>query len=186
MRREPWIAVAMLALAACSASASGEQTTANAPVALTPSTVVTSTVPLVTSSVESEDASVFAAPGPTPISSCAVEYSPETLSARSWAFDGTLIAVGNVGDSQLGAVPSATFNVNTWYRGGSTPQVTVQFETGMISEFVPEVTTGTRLLVSGEPRWGGQPLDDAVAWGCGFTQPWTAAAAQQWTDAIRS
>jgi hypothetical protein len=103
------------------------------------------------------------------------------LAARSWAFDGTLISVGDIPDSQMGNVPAATFDVNHWYRGGDTPQVTVQFDMGTISEFVPEVTPGTRLLVAGEPRWGGQPLIDPVAWGCGFTQPWSSTSAQQWS-----
>jgi len=81
----------------------------------------------------------------------------------------------------MGHVPAATFKVNNWYRGGDTPQVTVQFDAGQLSEFVPEVTPGTRLLVAGEPRWGGQPLDNPVAWGCGFTQLWTSTSAQEWS-----
>lgn len=49
-------------------------------------------------------------------------------------------------------------------------------------ELAPTITAGTRLLVTGEPRWGGAPLDEPVAWGCGFTQAWTTAAAQRWTE----
>lgn len=116
--------------------------------------------------------------------SCAFEYNPSTLAERSWAFDGTLISLDSVDDSQLGPVPSATFSVNQWYRGGSGDLVTVQFEMGSISEFVREVEPGARLLVTGEPRWGGQPLDDPVAWGCGFTQSWNADAAESWAHAF--
>ncbi|MGZ4724548.1 MAG: hypothetical protein ACXV5U_08960 [Ilumatobacteraceae bacterium] len=62
--------------------------------------------------------------------------------------------------------------------------MTVQFEMGAISEFVPQVVPGTRLLVTGEPRWGGQPLDDPIAWGCGFTQRWSTGAANSWANAL--
>jgi hypothetical protein len=116
--------------------------------------------------------------------SCAFEYDPSTLAQRSWAFDGTLVSLGSLEDSRLGRVPSATFSVNHWYRGGGGDQVTVQFEMGPISEFAPEVEVGARLLATGEPRWGGQPLDDPVAWGCGFTQPWSADAAESWANAL--
>ena len=116
--------------------------------------------------------------------SCVSEYSTTILAQRNWAFDGTLISVGVLKDSHLGSIPSATFSVNHWYRGGTGDQVTVQFEMGQISEFVPQVEAGVRLLVTGEPRWGGQPLDDPVAWGCGFTQPWTADAAASWANAF--
>lgn len=116
--------------------------------------------------------------------SCAFEYSPSTLAERTWAFDGTLVALDTTEDSHLGQVPGATFAVNHWYRGGSGDQVTVQFEVGPISEFVSNVEVGARLLVAGESRWGGEPLDDPVAWGCGFTQPWTADTATSWTSAL--
>ena len=116
--------------------------------------------------------------------SCAFSYSPTTLAQRSWAFDGTLVSVGSLDDSHLGAVPSATFSVKQWFRGGSGDRVTVQFQIGRISESGPNVGTGARLLVAGEPRWGGQPLNDPVAWGCGFTQLWTESAAESWADAL--
>ena len=116
--------------------------------------------------------------------SCAFTYSPSTLAERTWAFDGTLVSSGATEDSHLGQVPSATFAVNHWYRGGSGNQVTVQFEVGAISEYVPNVEVGERLLVAGESRWGGEPLDDPVAWGCGFTQPWAADTATSWTSAL--
>jgi len=62
----------------------------------------------------------------------------------------------------------------------------VQYETGIVEELAPSVPPGTRLLVTGEPRWGGAALDDAVAWGCGFTQPWTAEASATWSEAFRN
>ena len=77
--------------------------------------------------------------------SCAFEYTEATLAERSWAFDGRLIAVGNVGDSRTRNVPSATFDVKHWYRGGSSQHVTAQFDMGTTSELVPEADSGTRL-----------------------------------------
>ena len=47
-----------------------------------------------------------------------------------------------------------------------------------------EAEPSTRLLVSGEPRWGGDALDDPIAWPCGFTQPWTEEAAAEWETAF--
>lgn len=67
---------------------------------------------------------------------------------------------------------------------GSGNGVTVQFEMGPIAKYVPDTEIGARLLVTGEPRWGGHPLDDPVAWSCGFTQPWTADAAESWANAL--
>jgi hypothetical protein len=44
---------------------------------------------------------------------------------------------------------------------------------------------GTRLLVSGEPRWGGAPLDRAIAYGCGgFTRYYEAALAEEWRRGV--
>ena len=43
-----------------------------------------------------------------------------------------------------------------------------------------EAELGTRLLVSGEPRWGGDALDEPIAWPCGFTRPWTEEEAAEW------
>lgn len=117
---------------------------------------------------------------PTVAASCAFEYNDATLAERSWAFDGTLLSISTGQDSKLGSVGTATFIVNHWYKGGAGPEVTIQYEQGPISEFAPAVDAGARLLVTGEPRWGGQPLDDAIAWACGFTQPWTPTAADQW------
>ena len=70
------------------------------------------------------------------------------------------------------------FKVHEWFTGGVDPTAVV---------WVPaNLMPGDRLLVSGEPRWGGAPLDDAIAWlGCGgFTTPYSAETAQVWRDAI--
>jgi hypothetical protein len=43
---------------------------------------------------------------------------------------------------------------------------------------------GSRLLVSGEPRFGGAALDDPIAWACGFTRWYNEADAQTWEQAF--
>jgi len=120
--------------------------------------------------------------------SCALAYSVDTLRQRSWAFDGTVTAISEGRDSRLGAVPVATFDVHRWYKGGSGTEVTVQ-----VGERVPQgnvvaddiaTGVGSRLLVAGEPRWGGDPLDDAIAWTCEFTQPWSEDGEREWRTAF--
>lgn len=87
-----------------------------------------------------------------------------------------------------GAACAFEFNEGTLAeRGWVFDGTLIEFSTGADSQLgdVPTATdTGARLLVTGEPRWGGEPLDDAVAWGCGFTQPWTSSAAEQWSTAF--
>jgi hypothetical protein len=127
------------------------------------------------------------APPPVAVSSsgsCVAEPTESTLSQRSWAFDGTVESIGVTHDSRLGSVPSATFSVHRWFKGGHDEKVTLQYEAGSISEFVPATGPGVRMLVAGDPRWGGQPLDDPVAWGCGFSLPWTDAAERAWAESF--
>ena len=116
--------------------------------------------------------------------SCALEFNKSTLRDRAWAFDRTVESIGVTTDSRLGAVPSATFAVRRWYKGGVGDRVTIQYDAGAISELAPSAGVGNRMLVSGEPRWGGQPLDDPVAWGCGFSSKWTETTERTWTDAF--
>jgi hypothetical protein len=121
--------------------------------------------------------------------SCAEVYSPEALVTRSFAFDGTVTSIEPRSDPKLptGQQESSwvTFDVNDWFLGGSgatvgiwMDQLNVETSAGTIS-----AELGTRLLVSGEPRWGGDPLDDPLAWTCGFTQQWTEDAAEEWSTA---
>lgn len=121
--------------------------------------------------------------------SCVEEYRPQTVANRRFAFDGTVIAIGErssaaeVGDPYV----PVTFTVNRWFRGGAGDRVT-------IAMFPPDAVTtvdnttysvGSRLLVSGEPRSGGAPIDDPVAWACGFTRWYNQADAQTWEQAFR-
>ena len=74
--------------------------------------------------------------------SCAFEYNEGTLAQRSWAFDGTLVAVSTGNDTRLDGVPAATFAVNHWYTGGTGDEITVQYDLGQLSEFAPAAETG--------------------------------------------
>jgi hypothetical protein len=121
--------------------------------------------------------------------SCVEAYSPATLAKRALAFDGTVTTIGQPSPSGREVadpyVP-VTFAVNRWLRGGHGAQVTVAM-------FPPDTTTtvdnapygiGSRLLVSGEDRWGSPSLDSPVAWACGFTRWYTDADAQTWQRAF--
>jgi hypothetical protein len=132
-------------------------------------------------SVPPAPSSVAVAPTPAPtggpvgggaggFGQCAFEFTPETLSAREWAFDGTVTAIaGNQG----------TFLVEHWYRGG--PAETVARTIDGLTEADgllggPGLEVGGRYLVAG---------DDQFAWSCGFTQFWNADVAADWARAFR-
>jgi hypothetical protein len=100
--------------------------------------------------------------------------------------------IGPGGSEDLGAglgYVAVTFTVHEWFHGGSGGTVTVDMwppaegpETTQVpdGEWGSPYAVGTRLLVSGEPRWGGEPLGQAVAWTCGFTRYYDEATATQW------
>lgn len=129
--------------------------------------------------------------GPVPgdgRASCVEGYDSTTIGHRSFAFDGTVTALGpgttnRPGTGRLDTV-AVTFAVNEWFTGGTGATVTVDLmspaSTGSGNE-VPLYEQGTRLLVSGEPRWGGDPLQDPIAWSCGgFTRYYEPAVADDW------
>jgi hypothetical protein len=135
--------------------------------------------------------------GPVPetaSASCAEVYAPQAIGKRAVAFDGTITGTGAGTSNKVGkgalATKAVTFRVNEWWRGGTGGSVTVDM---MSPGGTPQANdeqgvpyeVGTRLLVSGEPRWGGQPLDDAIAWGCGFTRYYDEATASSWRSATR-
>ncbi len=126
------------------------------------------------------------ASGPT-ASSCVETYSTQTLTHRAFAFDGTITALGEP-DDELGTV-AADFRVAEWLRGGSAAMVRLDLAApgvaGVDAEGgASEYAVGTRLLVSGEPRRGGRPLTDAVAWSCGFTRTHDVATAEAWRRSL--
>lgn len=138
-------------------------------------------------------ASVIKGRGPLPDSGaerCRENYSvAEAIGRRAFAFDGTIskIDAAEAASGPLGFA-SVTFEVNEWFSGGSDATVTVQMLPPTTQDLPPTNTedspplygVGTRLLVSGEPRWGGAPLEDAIAWTCGFTRYYDASTAEQW------
>lgn len=121
--------------------------------------------------------------------SCSLQYSPKEVSRRAIAFDGTVTAIGpgnsNRGDEGDLDYAGVTFQVHEWFRGGGTGTITIDLDQpgsgrGEIgTEHGPAYGVGSRLLVSGEHRWGLATDDDLIGWTCGFTRyydPQTAAA----------
>lgn len=119
---------------------------------------------------------------------CVERYNPHTLRSRDFAFDGTVTAVGDTAYTPDGVPPGVgdpvqvTFRVSEWFRGGSGTEVTVAMTppNAIISAGTTDYRVGTRLLVSGEPRFGGTPLQDPIAWGCGFTRDYDGTTALVW------
>jgi hypothetical protein len=116
--------------------------------------------------------------------SCVSEYSPDTLQERAFAFDGTVIERRAEHDPKAPVedgggdivTTRALFEVHEWFAGGSGQTALVWM--------MRDVAVGERLLVTGEPRWGGDPLDDAIAWECGFTAAQSGALAGEWRAAL--
>jgi len=122
--------------------------------------------------------------------SCVDTDSPAAVAGRSFAFDGTAVAIGPGLSNRSGPplpLAGVTFQVNKWFRGGTGGTVTVDMQApaSVSSDPLPAYGVGTRLLVSGEPRWGGAPLDAAIAWGCGFTRYYDPQTAAEWAAATR-
>lgn len=117
------------------------------------------------------------------VSRCVEFYDADgaALARRSFAFDGTVTGIGAPvsevpGDEAAVGYVGVTFAVDEWFEGGSAATVTV--------DLYGRPAVGLRLLVSGEPRWGGAPLDRAVAWPCGFTRYYDPATATDWRRAF--
>jgi hypothetical protein len=128
---------------------------------------------------------------------CVKPFSPETLAEQAFAFDGTVTSIGPARterNSHADPVDlrSVTFQVHTWFKGGFAGTAVVDMSPptgagtgGAVSEYVPAYQIGTRLLVSGTPRWGGAALADPIAWGCGFTRYYSSSMAAQWATATK-
>ena len=117
------------------------------------------------------------APGITPggsvgtgSASCVEQYTPTTLANRSFAFDGTVSAISG---------EQVTFTVGTAYRGAAGGTITLDAPgmtgTAITSAGGPNLAVGERYLVAG---------DDHFVWACGYTQPYDAAVAAEWTAAL--
>lgn len=129
------------------------------------------------------------------LASCAKGYSPATLAENAFAFDGTVLSIGpgitgRRPATGISALRAVTFRVNAWFKGGSGETAVVDMTQPSVAgkymdETVPSYRAGTRLLVSGAPRWGGAPLDNAIAWGCGFTRYYSPEKAAEWAAATK-
>lgn len=116
--------------------------------------------------------------------SCVERFTPATLADRDHAFAGTITRVEVAepgspdGETEAVSTTRVTFRVDEWFAGGSGDSVTLRTyaQPGMASsDETPEAAVGARLLVSG---------DAGFLWGCGFTQPYSAEAAQTFASAF--
>lgn len=138
-------------------------------------------------------------PGPTyfiSLANCAENYNLTALNRSAFAFDGTVSGVSarpksQNGSDMLDAYPfMVTFTVREWFRGGDQTSVTVD----MMAMPVPEAPgsqgegtdfrLGARLLVSGNSRTGGLPLQDPIASVCGLTRLYDEADANTWRQTL--
>lgn len=127
--------------------------------------------------------------------SCVESYDPLAVRGRAFAFDGEVARVGpsvsDRGDGTDLGLSGVTFTVREWFLGGRGDTVTVDMPpqsqvSDPSSEQGPIYGIGSRLLVSGESRWGGRsPLAAPIAWTCGFTRYYDQDSATEWRDAVR-
>lgn len=145
-----------------------------------------STDPALDDTSEIVTESVALASGAT--SSCVEEYSLTTLANRAFAFDGTVTEIESPEDTSPGSTAYAlvTFEVHEWFRPDGPNQVSVEMNPPGIDSSLPsaDYALGSRLLISGEPRWGGEPLDDPIVWSCGFSRTHSMEAAEGWRETL--
>lgn len=138
-------------------------------------------------------ATVAAGRGPLPVQdsgSCHQAYRLDALAERRFALDGTVIKIRSWAGTHV------TFQVNEWFAGvANVRDVTFDMPAPLSPGQQPTdsrqlgaatYTVGTRLLMSGDPRRGGAPLDDPVVFaGCGFTRYYDAATARAWRVTLK-
>ncbi|MEU7756872.1 hypothetical protein [Micromonospora sp. NPDC049171] len=138
--------------------------------------------------------------GPLPergAASCVERPTPGAIANRAFAFDGVVATIGPAHTNRPGVdrldLVGVTFTVGEWFSGGTASRVTVDMFPPVPGTHDPTAETfssyaiGSRLLVSGgprQPRPGGSPFDDAIAWGCGFTRYYDQSTAQSWRRAV--
>lgn len=131
--------------------------------------------------------------GPLPsnlAADCVELYDLVTLKHVVFAFDGTVSRITAMqspadGSGTLDGYVTVTFNVNEWFRGGDQSTVTLNMIKPLVSpDQQISYGVGTRLLVSGAPRFGGSPLQAAIAWGCGFSRYYDKDTAASWRHAF--
>lgn len=124
--------------------------------------------------------------------SCAFEYNTTTLSQRGFAFDGTVLSVGEPPPATGFADPyiPVQFVVNEWFKGAGPDTFTVHMFPPNAStsldqtESGPRWGIGSRLLITGESQYGAGVLIDPVVWTCGFSRTYDAPTANQWRQAF--
>ena len=135
----------------------------------------------------------IASRGPLPSSlsaGCVEIYGPTTLKGRAFAFDGTVLRTAGMqppadGSGALDGYLTVTFKVAQWFKGGDQATVTLDMIGPTINSAQKmSYGVGSRLLVSGEPRFGGRPLQAAIAWACGFTRYYDQDTAALWRQAF--
>jgi hypothetical protein len=102
---------------------------------------------------------------------CVDAYSLDSLRSRTFAFDGTVVAVN--GDA-------VTFKVNSAFKGVGIGEIALT-ATGMTGGSITPgagvtLVPGGRFLVAG---------DGSFAWSCGFTRPYDPATAADWAATLR-
>jgi len=131
--------------------------------------------------------------GPLPsnvIADCVEGYDLTTLKHVAFAFDGTVSRITAMqppadGSGALDGYRTVTFTVNEWFRGGDQSTVTLDMIGPLVSpDQKVSYGVGTRLLVSGAPRFGGSPLQAAIAWACDFTRYYDKDTAASWHQAF--
>lgn len=173
---------------------------------LTPAFAGIITVPIVIAALvfgtwQTGDRAPGRSPNPGPISSqgplpsnviadCVEGYDLTTLKHRAFAFDGTVSNMSAMlpptdGSGTPNEYLTVTFTVNEWFRGGDQSTVTLDMIRPLVSPD-QEISygVGTRLLVSGAPRFGGSPLQAAIAFECGFTRYYDKDTAALWRQAF--
>jgi len=115
--------------------------------------------------------------------SCVEGYNLTTLQGRAFAFDGTVSGIAAIQPPQADTDARAGYlavslTVHEWFRDGDQSSVTVTSVEGA------SFGVGTRLLVTGEPRFGGPPLQAPVAWSCGFTRDYDQSTAAAWRQTL--
>lgn len=131
-----------------------------------------------------DEATASSAPAEEPAGSssmrCVDEYSGDTLRERAFAFDGAVVNISSEKDPRAPEEDIVSghveFRVHEWFAGGTGEIATVWVQRS--------VEPGDRLLVAGEPRWGGEPMEDAIAHECGFTSSYSDARVDEWSAAF--
>ncbi|GAB1644157.1 hypothetical protein [Krasilnikovia sp. MM14-A1259] len=113
---------------------------------------------------------------------CAAYGSARDITARGFAFDGTVSSIASPATVAPGGYTAVTFAVHEWFHGGSGDRVTVTMMAPLrpgqhASEAGPSYGTGSRLLVSGDTSPG------LVARTCGYTRYYDQATGDAWRAA---